>query len=86
MPNADKKPLASLSRSRNGVDAADGPAGAALINPSEPEMRRIRAAQVNSVMQLVPLTMTIVVGNAALVLFIFWDFPAVWKGAGERRR
>ncbi|WP_291856370.1 EAL domain-containing protein [Bradyrhizobium sp.] len=52
-------------------------------NVGEPEMRRIRAAQINSVMQLVPLTMSIVVGNAALVLFIFWDsssyvFLASW--------
>lgn len=86
MPNAGNQPPASHSRSKNGIDAADSPAGAALINRGEPEMRRIRAAQVNSVMQLVPLTMTIVVGNAALVLFIFWGsgsnvFLICWASA-----
>ncbi|UZE49307.1 hybrid sensor histidine kinase/response regulator [Rhodopseudomonas sp. P2A-2r] len=50
---------------------------------SEKEMRRIRAAQVNSVARLVPMTMTINVLNAALVLVVFWTsasqvFLTIW--------
>jgi signal transduction histidine kinase/DNA-binding response OmpR family regulator len=50
------------------------------------EMRRIRAAQVNSVARLVPMTMAINVLNAALVLVVFWTsasqiFLTIWVAA-----
>ena len=39
---------------------------------SEREMRRIRAKQIDAVTRLVPITMTINVANAAIILFVFW--------------
>jgi diguanylate cyclase (GGDEF)-like protein/PAS domain S-box-containing protein len=38
--------------------------------------RRIRAAQIDAVVQLVPLTMTINILNAAIVVGVFWDTEA----------
>ncbi|RED24196.1 Hpt sensor hybrid histidine kinase [Rhodopseudomonas thermotolerans] len=42
----------------------------------EHEMRRIRAAQVDSVTRLTPVTMSINVANASLILFTFWGSEA----------
>ena len=36
-------------------------------------MRRIRAKQIDAVTRLVPLTMTINVANAGIILFVFWN-------------
>ncbi len=54
-----------------------------LDNLNEQERRRIRAAQIDAVVQLVPLTMAINILNAAIVVGVFWDagtniFLAVW--------
>ena len=38
--------------------------------------RRIRAAQIDAVVQLVPLTMTINILNAAIIVGVFWDTGA----------
>ncbi|HEY0330200.1 MAG TPA: ATP-binding protein [Rhodopseudomonas sp.] len=46
---------------------------AVLDEPSEHEMRRIRAAQIDSVTRLTPLTMTINIANAVLVVLVFWS-------------
>lgn len=53
-------------------------AGTLVSQPDidEQEMRRIRAAQINSVTRLTPVTMSINVANAALILFTFWDNDA----------
>lgn len=53
-------------------------AGTLVSQPDidEHEMRRIRAAQINSVTRLTPVTMSINVANAALILFTFWDNDA----------
>ena len=40
---------------------------------SEREMRRIRARQIDAVTRLVPITMTINVANAGIILFVFWN-------------
>jgi hypothetical protein len=40
---------------------------------TERDMRRIRAAQIDGVSRLVPMTMTVNLVNAALVLVVFWD-------------
>src|SRR5450759_4878337 len=40
---------------------------------SERELRRIRAKQIDAVTRLVPLTMTINVANAGIILFVFWN-------------
>lgn len=45
-------------------------------NLDEPARRRIRAAQIDTVVQLVPLTMTINILNAAIVVGVFWDTGA----------
>jgi signal transduction histidine kinase/DNA-binding response OmpR family regulator len=50
---------------------------------SEREMRRIRAQQIDAVTRLVPVTMTVNLGNVAIVLFVFWGtgsniFLSVW--------
>ena len=42
----------------------------------EQARRRIRAAQIDAVVQLVPLTMTINILNAAIVVYVFWDIGA----------
>jgi len=52
----------------------------------EREMRLIRAAQIHSVSRLVPVTMSINMINATLVLLVFWDsgshaFLLTWFGA-----
>ena len=49
-------------------------------------MRLIRAAQIHSVSRLVPVTMSINLINAMLVLLVFWDggshaFLLAWFGA-----
>ena len=52
----------------------------------EPARRRIRAAQIDAVVQLVPLTMTINLLTAALIIYLFSDdgatlFLTVWGGS-----
>jgi PAS domain-containing protein len=54
-----------------------------LDDLDEQSRRRIRAAQIDAVVQLVPLTMTINLFNAAIVAYVFWDtgtnlFLTVW--------
>ncbi|MFC0242092.1 PAS domain-containing hybrid sensor histidine kinase/response regulator [Rhodopseudomonas telluris] len=44
-----------------------------IADMDEREMRRIRAEQIASVSRLVPVTMSINVINAALVVVVFWD-------------
>ncbi|ABD86917.1 hybrid sensor histidine kinase/response regulator [Rhodopseudomonas palustris] len=61
--------LASIGRSL--ISAGDE--ATVLDEPSEHEMRRIRAAQIDGVTRLTPLTMTINVANAALVVLVFWN-------------
>jgi signal transduction histidine kinase/HPt (histidine-containing phosphotransfer) domain-containing protein len=86
MTPATNTPAAEPSGSNGDAAAPQGPPAAILIDPgtiTEKEMRRIRAAQVNSVARLVPMTMTINVLNAALVLAVFWTsgshvFLAIW--------
>ncbi len=57
-----------------------------LENIDDQAARRIRGAQIEAVVQLVPLTMTINVFNAAIVGGVFWDsgatnlFLVVWGG------
>ena len=46
--------------------------GIDLDGLDERDLRWIRAAQIDAVVQLVPLTMTINVMNAAIVVFVFW--------------
>jgi PAS domain-containing protein len=58
-------------------------AGASVEDVSEREMRRIRAKQIDAVTRLVPVTMTVNLGNVLLVLFVFWGtgsniFLSVW--------
>ncbi|WP_296519187.1 ATP-binding protein [Rhodopseudomonas sp.] len=53
---------------------------------TEREMRRIRAAQIGSVSRLVPLTMTVNLINAIIVLVVFWHadsdrFLVAWATA-----
>jgi signal transduction histidine kinase/DNA-binding response OmpR family regulator len=77
---------AELPGSNGGATAALSRSTTVLIDPdtlTEKEMRRIRAAQVNSVARLVPMTMTINVLNVALVLAVFWTssshvFLTIW--------
>jgi two-component system, sensor histidine kinase len=64
-----------------------GGAGTLLghVDIDEREARRIRAAQINSVSRLVPMTMAINLLNALLVVLVFWDsaspiFLAGWSG------
>ncbi|HEY5127390.1 MAG TPA: ATP-binding protein [Bradyrhizobium sp.] len=52
----------------------------------ERELRRIRAKQIDAVTRLVPLTMTINVANAGIILFVFWNtgsniFLGLWAFA-----
>ncbi|WP_322514289.1 ATP-binding protein [Rhodopseudomonas palustris] len=66
-----------------------GGRGAGTLTPAnvdEREMRLIRAAQIHSVSRLVPVTMSINMFNAALVLVTFWDrnshlFLLTWFGS-----
>jgi diguanylate cyclase (GGDEF)-like protein/PAS domain S-box-containing protein len=44
-----------------------------LDDLDEQARRRVRAAQIDSVVQLVPLTMTINILNAAIIVCVFWD-------------
>jgi len=44
-----------------------------LDDLDEQARRRVRAAQIDSVVQLVPLTMTINILNAAIIVGVFWD-------------
>lgn len=51
---------------------------------SEREMRRIRAKQIDAVMQLIPVTMAVTMLNVAVVLILFWGrgwnaFLAIWS-------
>ena len=46
--------------------------GLTLDDLDEQERRRIRAAQISAVVQLVPLTMTVNALNAAIVTYVFW--------------
>ena len=60
--------------------------GISLDDLDEQERRRVRAAQIGAVVQLVPLTMTINVLNAAIVVFLFWDtgghlFLTLWAAS-----
>ncbi|SEP32303.1 ATP-binding protein [Rhodopseudomonas pseudopalustris] len=63
--------------------------GAGTLVPAdidERELRLIRAAQIQSVSRLVPVTMSINVINATLVVMVFWDtgphaFLLAWFGA-----
>ena len=56
-----------------------------LDDLDEPSRRRIRAAQIDAVVALVPLTMTINILNVAVVDVVFWDvgatnvFLAIWS-------
>ncbi len=57
-----------------------------IADVDEREMRGIRAAQIASVIRLVPVTMSINVINAALVVAVFWSsgsklFLLTWFGA-----
>ena len=47
--------------------------GITLDDLDEQARRRVRAAQIDSVVQLVPLTMTINILNAAIIVGVFWD-------------
>ncbi|MBB5049676.1 hypothetical protein HNR60_004458 [Rhodopseudomonas rhenobacensis] len=70
--------LAAIGRAVRGFDADP----VVIDEPSEHEMRRIRAAQIDSVTRLTPLTMTINMANATLVVLVFWStssaFLAGW--------
>jgi diguanylate cyclase (GGDEF)-like protein len=51
----------------------------------EAARRRIRAAQIGVVTQLVPLTMSVNILNAGIIVYVFWDtgsnvFLTVWAG------
>ena len=46
-----------------------------LDDLDEQARRRIRAAQIGAVVQLVPLTMTVNVLNATIVVYLFWGAP-----------
>ena len=47
-----------------------------LDDLDEQARRRIRAAQIDAVVQLVPLTMTINILNATIIVGVFWDTGA----------
>src|ERR1035437_10840857 len=47
-----------------------------LDDLDEQARRLIRAAQIDAVVQLVPLTMTINILNAAIIVGVFWDTGA----------
>ena len=57
-----------------------------LDDLDEQARRRMRAAQIDAVVQLVPLTMSINLLNAAIVVYVFWNtapvngFLAIWGG------
>ncbi|NEW87929.1 response regulator [Rhodopseudomonas sp. WA056] len=57
-----------------------GGRGAGTLLPhtdiDEHEMRRIRAAQIDSVTRLTPVTMSVNLANASLILFTFWGSEA----------
>jgi signal transduction histidine kinase/DNA-binding response OmpR family regulator len=60
--------------------------GADSSEITEREMRRIRAAQIDSVTRLVPMTMAVNLANALLVVLVFWHegyhgFLLGWAGA-----
>jgi hypothetical protein len=86
MSPASNPSTAESSASNGKAPVPQGRPAAILTDPgtiTEKEMRRIRAAQVNSVARLVPMTMTINLLNAALVLAVFWRsgshiFLAIW--------
>jgi signal transduction histidine kinase/CheY-like chemotaxis protein/HPt (histidine-containing phosphotransfer) domain-containing protein len=79
MPTSDKTfPLDWLSGMRRLAGFVAGAIGAgAAHQPAEElgerELRRIRAAQIDSVTRLTPLTMAINIANALLVVATFWD-------------
>jgi hypothetical protein len=50
---------------------------AKLDDLDEPARRRVRAAQIDAIVQLVPLTMTVNLLNAAIVVYVFWDTGSV---------
>ena len=57
--------------------------GATLDDLDEQERRRIRVAQIGAVVQLVPLTMTINILNATIIVDVFWGtgsnvFLSIW--------
>lgn len=58
--------------------------GNGIADLDEPARRRVRAAQIGAVLQLVPLTMAVNLLNAGLVVYLFWDsgssnrFLIVW--------
>ena len=60
------KPFAAISAMLFGAPAALG-------DLDEHGRGRVRAAQISSVVQLVPLTMTINVLNSIIVSYVFWD-------------
>src|ERR1700688_2333385 len=56
-----------------------------LDDLDEQARRRVRAAQVNAVVQLVPLTMSVNILNASIIVYVFWNsgsnlFLTVWAG------
>jgi len=56
-----------------------------LDDLDEQARRRVRAAQIDAVVQLVPLTMTINILNAAVIIYVYWDtgantFLMIWGG------
>ncbi len=56
-----------------------------LDDLDEQARRRVRAAQISAVVQLVPLTMTVNILNACVIVYVFWDtgsnsFLTVWGG------
>ena len=57
-----------------------------LDDLDEPSRRRIRAAQIDAVVALVPLTMTINILNVAVVDVVFWDVGATERLPGDLER
>jgi two-component system, sensor histidine kinase len=73
-------PLSALFSWMGGFSADAGFEGGEV---SEREMRRIRAKQIDAVIRLVPITMTVNLVNVGIVLGVFWDagskvFLSVW--------
>ena len=44
-----------------------------LDDLDEQARRRVRAAQISAVVQLVPLTMTVNILNACVIVYVFWN-------------